>query len=154
MIIELLLMTQTVTVSELKVVKEEVVEQWEAVKRTDPITDERSCFVMPSFNAKTRPEMAAILGTGFAYITTGNDVYPGSDAAVRVDSNKPFFWNSDGGPKSRNHITAQVISQLRKPGKHNVTVKWIGWPSRAPFTETFDAGNFVQAWDECKAWIR
>jgi hypothetical protein len=80
---------------------------------------------------------------GKTFIWIGNNHYPGSNIALRVDKNKPIIASEERGFTDSQSL--EIIEQLKKGT--SVLTRYKEWPYQSNEDQSFKTFGFPQAWE-------
>lgn len=110
-------------------------QNWSVSCKKDPIDDSKYC------NMSKADLSIFLFSKSGLYVSIGGNNYPGSDVAIRVDTQPATIGNEKAqfsGDKAK-----QIIDAL-KSGKQ-ITTRYQKWPQGYDTTSTFDLSGFNEA---------
>lgn len=117
---------------------------WKVSDDTDAMTDRRHCLIAPAGRHDTARPSVVLMRDGASITVSGDDEqYPGSDIAIRVDSN-PAITGAES-------LTGQAALGALRDMRHgeSVLVRYVRWPSNAYLDGRYDLAGFGEALDAC-----
>lgn len=109
---------------------------WSVGCERDAITDRRSCYL------QRKNLWIFIPASGRAYVSIGQNHYPGSGVAVRVDGGKAVAGGGDG----RLSVAASAGMIRSLLAGRSVTMRHMEWPYRSWVDQTYDLTGFPESW--------
>jgi len=116
---------------------------WRINEKVDPMTDEKSCSVMPVADMPF-PIFFYHSSEGFSVGVVGAD-YPGKATTFRVDKNKAI-----GEVEGVSGARAQAIASQIRAGGRTLLVSSYTWPREVEVIKEFDLKGLVPQLDACK----
>lgn len=120
---------------------------WVLREKTDPLTDAKSCQVIPQGVRMPFPMFYYHSREGVSVGVVGGD-FPGKQTTFRVDKNRAIAGReglSGGGATA-------LIAQIRSGGKV-LLVGSYAWPHEYQQISEFNLVGLVDRLDQCKRWI-
>lgn len=80
---------------------------------------------------------------GHYIVSVGQDHFPGSTVAIRIDGGKPITASAKNGGMFSRQVSAKLLSQLK--GASKLTTRYMEWPNRYWVDETWELYGFNEA---------
>lgn len=116
-------------------------ENWSVGCKKDAISDKKTCHM--TMVGKNLWIWAYPNGIYNVSVGNGDDHFPGSTVAIRIDGGTPITATAKNGGSFSRQVSATLIAQIKRASK--LTTRYMEWPNRYWVDETWELYGFNEA---------